>query len=119
MLWDLAGISCHLNGLAIHEFKVALDDLPAILLAHVAILSCIKLKHIMRGRQLAIFHPVGTLLLLPLKLRAEVNIDKTHEFFSLAQKLRGTSIFRTKAPLCLLHSQDLSISKRPERKFLL
>lgn len=73
VLWDLAGVSCHFDGLAVHELKVVLNDSPAILLAHVAVLPGFKLKHVMRGGQPAIL-PVGKLM-LPLELGAEVNID--------------------------------------------
>jgi len=71
----------------------------------------------MRGRQPAIL-PVGKLL-LPLELGAEVNIDQAHEFVRLPQMLITISFPWTKAPLCLLQGQDLSVGKRPERKFLL
>ena len=56
---------------------------------------------------------------MPLELGAEVDIDQAHEFVGLAHMLIGISIPWTETPLCLLQGQDLSVGKRPERKFLL
>jgi hypothetical protein len=117
VLRNSVGVSCYLNGLAVHQLKVVLNNSPAIFLAHVTILSGFKLKHIMRGRQPAILS-IGNLL-LPLELGAEVNIDQAHEFVGLARDLLAISIVGAEASLCLLQSQDLSVGKRPEGKFLL
>ena len=116
---DLLGVSCHLDGLAVHELEVVFNDPPAVILAHVAILSRVKLKHIMRGRHPAFLPEGKLLLLLPRELGAEVDIYQAHEFVGLAKKGEAISVFWTKASLCLVHSQDLCVGKRPERKFLL
>jgi hypothetical protein len=117
VLGDLLGVSCHLYSLAVHELKVVLDYPPAVLLAHVAVLSCVKLKHVVGGRHPAIL-PVGKLL-LPRELGAEVYINQAHEFVGLALKGVAISVFGTEAPLCLVQSQDLGVGKRSERKLLL
>ena len=119
VLRDLLWVSCHLDGLAVHELKVVLNDPPAVILAHVAILPGVKLEHVMRGRHPAILPEGKLLLLMPRELGAEVDINQAHEFVGLALKGEAISIFGTKAPLCLMQSLDLGVGKRPERKLLL
>jgi hypothetical protein len=114
VIGDLLGVSRHLDGLAVHELEVVLNDSPAVLLAHVAILPGVKLKHVVRGRHPAIL-PEGKLLLLPRELRAEVDINQAHEFVGLALKGKAISVLGTETPLCLVQSQDICVGKHPER----